>query len=65
MDCLFHQIKAKALNLIQQDWFKLAAQRGANPQIVMDNMVIMQVDNCSNIGFLSANLKIYMIQRII
>ena len=30
--------KAKALNLIQQDWFKLAAQKDSNPALVEDHL---------------------------
>jgi hypothetical protein len=30
--------KAKALNLIQQDWFKIAAQKNADAQVVMDHL---------------------------
>jgi hypothetical protein len=29
---------AKALALIQQDWFKLAAQKDSNPQVVMNHL---------------------------
>ncbi len=30
--------KAKALNLIQQDWFKLAAQKDSSPSLVEDHL---------------------------
>ena len=31
-------LKAKALNLIQQDWFKLAAQKDSNPALVEEHL---------------------------
>jgi hypothetical protein len=43
-DSLYEPLKAdktkvaKALNLIQQDWFKLAAQKNSNPRLVEEHL---------------------------